>query len=215
MREKTILSESHPELAAEWNSIKNGDLKPSDVTTYSHKKVWWLGLCGHEWQAYISNRSQGHGCPVCDGKVVLSGFNGLASDNPTLAAEWHPTKNGELTPEQVTAATSKKVWWLGSCGHEWQASPNQRNSKSRKHNCPYCSNQKILIGFNDMATTNPELAKEWHPTKNGELLPKMIGAGSHKKVWWQCFLGHEWQAIIQSRSLGHNCPVCSGRIKQK
>ena len=206
------LKTKFPEIAAQFHPVKNGTLTPSQIASTSHEKVWWICDKGHEYEAIVSNKSQGHGCPVCAGKIVLPGFNDLASDNPTLIAEWHPTKNGKLTPQQVTANSTKKVWWQCSEGHEWQASPNHRNYG--KHNCPYCSNQKILMGFNDMTTTHPELAKEWHPTLNGELLPTMIGAGSHKKVWWQCSEGHEWQAIIQSRKLGYGCPVCA-RIKRK
>jgi hypothetical protein len=33
-------------------------------------------------------------------------------------------------------------------------------------------------------------------------------AGSDKKYWWQCPLGHEWQAIVKSVCLrGTRCPV--------
>ena len=59
-----------------------------------------------------------------------------------------------------------------------------------------------------LAVVNPVLAKEWHPTKNGALLPEFVSAHSNKKVWWQCEKGHEWEAVINSRNKGHGCMIC-------
>jgi hypothetical protein len=109
------------------------------VSHKSNKKVWWLGKCGHEWEAIINNRSKGRGCPYCANKKVISGFNDLETQNPTLALEWHPTKNGSLTPKMVTANSGKKVWWLGKCGHEWETRVSHRSNGS---GCPYCCGQK-------------------------------------------------------------------------
>lgn len=71
----------------------------------------------------------------------------------TLSKEWHPTKNGQLTPSQVFLNTHKKVWWLGVCRHEWEASITNRTS--RHSNCPFCSGKKVLCGYNDLITTHP------------------------------------------------------------
>jgi hypothetical protein len=77
--------------------------------------------------------------------------------------------------------------------------------------CPICFNQKV-VKSNCLATTHPEIAKEWHPTKNGDLTPFDVVAGSHKKVWWKCPVGddHEWKSQIYniSRDLS-NCPFCT------
>ncbi|MBP5406465.1 zinc-ribbon domain-containing protein [bacterium] len=67
---------------------------------------------------------------------------------------------------------------------------------------------KLIQGINDLATVNPELAKEWHPTKNGDLLPSIVAAGSGKKVWWLGKCGHEWQAVVVNRNKGIGCPIC-------
>ena len=114
-------------------------------------------------------------------------------------------KNGKLKPTEVTAGSNKKVWWLCDKGHEWSISINTRNGGN---SCPYCSNQKVLVGYNDLATTNPSLAKEWHPTKNGDLKPTDVVAGSNKKVWWLCSQGHEWQAMVSTRNKGSGCMAC-------
>ncbi|MBQ2723724.1 MAG: hypothetical protein IJF72_03640, partial [Clostridia bacterium] len=197
-----------PELAKEWHPTKNGKLKPEHLTIGSNKKVWWMCEKGHEWQAVVNSRKTGVGCPYCSNKKVLAGENDLATTNPQLASEWHPTKNGNLTPQQVTRGSNKKVWWKCKKGHEWQADVSDR---SQGQGCPYCSNKKVLAGENDLATTNPQLASEWHPTKNGNLTPQQVTSGSDKKVWWKCSKGHEWQAIIGDRNKGKGCPYCSGK----
>lgn len=130
------------------------------------------------------------------------------ADNKKLMAEWNWNKNNELglNPEELTCGSNKKAWWICSKEHEWKATIyNRSNGK----NCPYCSNQKVLIGYNDLATTNPKLAKQWHPTKNGKLTPQDVTASSGKKVWWICNKEHEWKAIIASRNRGNNCPYCA------
>ena len=122
-----------------------------------------------------------------------------------MAKEWHPTKNGDLKPNMVAPRSSKKAWWMCEKGHEWEASISSRTDG---RGCPICANKKILSGYNDLATKNPKLAREWHPTKNADLKPNMIAPGSNKKVWWMCEEGHEWQAKVNDRSNGTNCPFC-------
>lgn len=203
------LATVNPSLASEWHPTKNGCLTPNMFNPYVHDKVWWLGKCGHTWQATIASRNSGKGCPFCSNNKLLSGFNDLATLNPSLAEEWHPTKNGQLSPKQVLVNSSKKVWWLGKCTHEWEAPIAYRNKGG---GCPYCSGRKIGPQ-NSLANNNRTLAEEWHPTKNGEKLPTMYSCGSSEKVWWKCKYGHEWQASIHNRSRGHGCPVCA-RIKR-
>ena len=137
------------------------------------------------------------------------GFNAPFSEtHPELAKQWHPTKNGDLTPQDVTAGSGKKAWWkCPDCGGEWEARVCMR--RSQRTGCPFCINKKVLPGFNDLATTHPELAKQWHPTKNGELTPRDVVAGSEKKVWWKCEKGHEWETMIVHRASGRQCPKCA------
>ena len=121
-----------------------------------------------------------------------------------LLSEWHPTRN-DRTPQQVTAGSKTKVWWLGACRHEWEA---VIDSRSRGHGCPFCSGQKVLDGFNDLATKHPELAAEWHPTRN-DRTPQQVTVSSGKKVWWLGACGHTWEATIGNRSNGSGCRLCS------
>ena len=192
-------------LMAEWHLEKNSDLKPEMFSANSHNKVWWKCSKGHEWQATIASRNNGCGCPYCSGRLAIKGENDLQTINPNLANEWNYEKNVGLTPEDVTPNSEKKVWWKCSKGHEWQTTIGNRN---RGSGCPICSNKKVLQGYNDLSTSNPSLAKEWHPTKNSTLMPSMVTAGSEKKVWWKCNKGHEWKATIASRNNGNGCPIC-------
>ncbi len=200
------LATLNPKLAKEWHPAKNGKLTAEDVTLWSNKKVWWKCKKGHEWQAVVSSRSSGHGCPYCAGQRVTKETS-LAAKNPPLAKEWHPTKNGSLASDGVMFGSNKKVWWKCKKGHQWQASV-----KSRSHGkgCPYCSGQRIHED-NCLATLNPKMAKEWHPTKNGKLTPADVTLGTGKKVWWQCKKGHEWEATLNSRSRGTGCPYCNSQ----
>ena len=329
----------NPSLAEEWNYELNGELRPENFAAYSSKKVWWKCSKGHEWQATINNRTQGRGCPYCASKKVLKGFNDLQTLNPILAREWNDKRNGKLTPADVTPHSNKKVWWICSQGHEWQAiinsrtrgsgcpvchkgsvtsfpetivyfyvkqkyadaiqsykphwlksmeidifipslnlgieydgarwhrdveRDNKKNTICETHNinlirirelgCPNIDGQNIVINSNSEAELekaivflfqrylqsdvdiniqrdivkirnivqyhkqdnsllkcNPSLALEWHPIKNGKLMPEHVGPSSNKKVWWKCNKGHEWQATINSRNSGSGCPYCSGR----
>jgi len=204
---ETDLATINPELPKEWHPTKNGNLKSSEVTAKSSKKVWWQCEKGHEWEAVISKRSGGNGCPYCSGNRVIKGETDLASTNPKLAKEWHSSKNRKWKPNEVTAKSSKKVWWKCGKDHEWEATIASRSGGS---GCPYCSGLRAIKGETDLATINPKLANEWHCTKNKNLKPNEVTHKSGKKVWWQCGKGHEWEATISNRSLGRDCPYCSG-----
>lgn len=213
------LATTHPHLAKQWHPQKNDLLSPFDVTYGSERKVWWLGDCGHEWVSNVTNRVYGNGCPICKNTTIskkisqihLSKSGSLMDTYPKLVEEWHPEKNGDLLPEQLTAGSTKLVWWLGKCGHEWRASPSNR---SRGTNCPYCCNQKVLRGFNDLETLFPEIALEWHPSLNDDLLPTNVIATSNKKIWWKGNCGHEWQQKISNRTKrNQGCPICGKRMQ--
>lgn len=207
------LATTHPEIAAQWHPTKNGTRTPQSVVSGTHAKAWWICSKGHEWQSAISSRTNsGRGCPVCDGKVVVPGENDLASAFPKIASQWHPTKNGALTPEQVTPYSNRKAWWICEIGHEYNSFISHRVQSSS--GCPYCAGKLVLPGFNDLATKKPWLCAEWDQELNGALTPQMVTAGSHKKVWWRCSEGHVWKAVIASRTgkRQHGCPVCAGRV---
>ena len=198
-------------LMKEYDYKKNKDINLDRLTLGSNKKIWWLCNKKHEYQQVIYKRANNHeGCPYCSNKKVLKGYNDLATVNPRIAKEWNYEKNGELTPDKVIAGSSMKVWWVCEKGHEWEAVIWSRN---KGRTCPYCSNRKVLKGYNDLATVNPRIAKEWNYEKNGKLKPENIIAGSQKAVWWKCERGHEWKTMISERNKGNNCPICGNERK--
>ena len=199
---------TNPEIAREWNYTKNVKLQPLHFTANSGKKVWWICDKGHEWRASIDNRSKEHDCPYCSGRYPIKGKTDLGTINPSLSNEWNFTRNGDLKPENFTVSSGKKVWWICDKGHEWQAIIANR---SKGIGCPYCSNYKALQGYNDLTTLNPNLAKEWNYVKNESLAPTHVSVNSHRKVWWICNKGHEWQASVDSRNRGNCCPYCSNK----
>ena len=141
------LADGFPEIAAEWHPSKNGALTPHGVAARSGKLVWWQREClpgepVHEWQARVSQRVvRGTGCPICSGKLIVPGINDLATTHPELVPEWHPTRNGDLTPEQVSGGSVRKVWWQRQCvtdgpPHEWETGLLTRTYA--KSGCPAC-----------------------------------------------------------------------------
>ena len=134
------------------------------------------------------------------------------ADFPDVAAQWHPTENGDRTPDQVVAGPHKKVWWKCDKGpdHDWEATLSSRTSGT---GCPYCAGQRVSV-TNSLAKLFPDIASQWHPTRNADLTPAQVVAGSNKKYWWKCDKesDHEWDATMASRTKrGTGCPYCAGQ----
>jgi hypothetical protein len=202
------LKTTHPRIAKEWDYKKNGKLRPEQFSIGADVKIWWkCRKCNHSWSAVMYSRKNS-GCPACAGNILKPGVNDLQTVNPKLALEWDAERNGSVTPGNVAANKNKKAWWKCALGHSWQAAIHSRNNG---RGCPYCSNRKLLPGFNDLLTVAPELAVEWHYVKNKGLRPEDVLAGSHQTVWWLCKSGHEWEAQIVNRLRGSGCPYDSGK----
>ena len=212
----TDLASQRPELAKEWADNLNIGLYPSNVMILSNRAVWWRCSLGHTWKARVADRVMyNSSCPYCTNRKVLAGFNDLTTVAPQLVAEWNYEKNGGIKPENTMFGSRSVVWWKCSSGHAWQATIDNRFRK--KSGCPYCTNRKLLVGFNDLATTVPWLVNEWHPFMNGNLTPEMFTQGSNQRIWWLCNEEHVWQAQIKSRGgvMQTGCPVCSGCVSAK
>lgn len=200
-----------PNVAREW-SPRNLPLKPSQVTPYANKKVWWRCEHEHEWFALISTRSYGSKCPYCSGIKLLKGFNDLATLHPYLAKEWSE-RNGSLTPDTVNEKSPKNVWWhCSKCGNEYQAVIKSRVKGLR---CPVCEDRAILTGHNDLSTTDPELTMEWDYEKNSKRHPTMISRYSLYSVWWKGSCGHSWKDKVFNRAVeGAGCIYCEGDFRK-
>lgn len=210
MNSNRSLQYANPNLAKEWHPTRNGDLMANMVMPNSNKKVWWLGECGHEWEAIVGVRNRGAKCPICSSRQTLTGFNDIKTRYPELQDEWDYDKN-TILPEKVSSL-NKLVWWKCGLGHSYEMRISSRVGK-QKCGCPYCSipAKKVLTGFNDLATTNPMVLNEWDYDKN-TILPEEVLAGSAKKVWWKCKQGHSFEQSIVYKTkskLQSTCPYCS------
>lgn len=129
--------------------------------------------------------------------------------NQFLMKEWHWNKNVELglNPSNLTFGSNRRAWWhCSKCSYTWESKISNR--ALLKRGCPCCARQIVVKGINDLASTHPHLAQEWHPTKN-LLKPYEVVAGSKIKIWWQCPKGHEYQASLLHRKHGTRCPMCN------
>ena len=130
--------------------------------------------------------------------------NSLAEVHPELITEWSE-KNLPLTPDDITFGSNKKVWWKGTCGHEWQASVKARSNGEK---CPICSGARVIAGINDLATTDSQLLSEWDYEQN-KLKPTEVSRTSAKRAWWKCRHGHSWSMKINERTiLNKGCRIC-------
>lgn len=210
------LATKNPDLAKEWHPTKNGDLTPYDVTANNDKKIWWRCKynSNHVWNAIVSSRNFGNGCPYCCNKKVNI-ENCLATTHPDLVAEWHTTKNGNLTPFDLTYGSEQYVWWQCSKNpkHEWYVSANIRTNNNT--GCPYCvkTNGGYTLPSEDynLLLYNPQLCEEWDYIKNNKY-PNEFTPNSGEKVWWKCKeCGYEWKAGIVCRNgrWKTGCPECN------
>ncbi len=211
------LGTTNPELLAYLDYEKNEkeNIDVSSLFRYSHVKVYWkCKNCGTKFGKLLPDINNEVLCNSCALKKgiknkysnIIDKEGSLADKYPNLVKEWHPTKNANLTPEMLTYSSNKKVWWICNEGHEWQASVNTRSIMG--HKCPICANQKVLKGYNDLASIFPEFLSEWNYKKNKKS-PSEIIARTGKKYWWICKLGHEYETSPLDRFYGRGCPICN------
>lgn len=188
-----------PDLLVEWDYEQN-ELLPTEVTGGSNRKVFWICKedSRHKWQAPISNRKWGRGCPVCANQLIIPGVNDLATTHPTIASEWDIERNLPLRPSEVAAGSNKEYWWICSLGHHFTAKAIVRTGP-RQGNCAVCENRQVEVGVNDLPTTRPDLVAEIDWDFHPDLDPTTLTSGSGKRLHWICSEGHKWEATVINR----------------
>jgi len=205
--ESNCLRTTHTQLAAEWNTEKNGDVTPDNVVAGSEERVWWICEEGHEFHTTVAARTRGAGCHVCTHQLAHP-TTCLAATHPEIAAKWDYERNGDVTPETVFAGSLQKVSWRCDNGCSYDAAIV---SKVKGIGCRYCSNRGVNEK-NCMRATNPALAAQLHPTKNGKRTADNIVAGTSHYLWWLCPEGHDWKATGDNRlRQDAGCPYCGNR----
>lgn len=195
----TTLRQGYPEL---YSQLKVTSSKTEEVTKGSSERFTWV--CDkdqrHEWEASVKERVRGRGCSVCAGKSIIIGVNDLETTHPQISKELLGN------PKELTARSSKKVQWKCSKGHIYEAVVSNR-TKDNPSGCSYCTNRKVLKGFNDIQTTHPELASEIVGVD-----PTSITAGSNTVITWRCSKGHTYKAKPNGRvQQNSGCNYCYGR----
>ena len=213
------LSRAAPDIAREWHPTLNAPLTPDGVSASSKKRVWWLcsDNAEHKWQARVDVRVRARTrCPDCVKLMPVHKPPALDVYDPALAAQWHPTKNAGLAPAEFSPSSSFKAWWVCPADpqHIWAATI--RNRAKLRQGCPQCAPRtKYVAPGKSLADRFPDLAAEWHPTRNAPYTARDVLPGSSKRVWWLCRLKpeHVWDATITTRTHRRSrgrCPFCSG-----
>ena len=182
---------THPGL-----SLEIHDWDGTAYSSGSDAKLSWKCTKGHIWNATITSRVRGSGCSICRKKQVEVGVNDLQTLFPQFASEaylWDPST--------VFPFSNKPKEWKCPIGHVYTSTPGHRTI--RQNGCPFCSNHKVLPGFNDLLTTNPQLAEEAYDWD-----PRTVTSGSNRKRTWRCKQGHVWIAVVSSRHIS-GCPTCA------
>ena len=219
------------ELQAQWHQEQNMHLGNRVIKPHSHHKVWWsCDQCPdslpHIWEARVTNRSTGTGCPFCSGTSICQ-HNTLARQAPQVAQFWDANKNHSLSPDHVTVSSRVRVHWKCSvCMYEWQASVTGKTSSNT--GCPKCAKANGGRKADGSRQKHPTFAQakhalleQWDHDRNAEkgVFPDNTTLKSQKLIWWQCHKcpvgkDHGWQAAPKNRNSdkkASGCPFCTGR----
>lgn len=203
---------ARPYLFELWDFDKNKEIDIYEVSRGSDKLAWWTcNVCNENYEYRIELINRGRGCPYCSGKRVANS-NCLATLRPDIINYWS-VKN-KITPYDVTCGSSKKVWWYcGVCDDEY---PMVVNKKTSGRGCSICSGY-YTTRKNSFGGLFPDIATQWHPSKNGELTPYDVSRRSGKKVWWKCSeCNFDYQMTVDKRSSmdsnSNYCTVCSSGL---
>ena len=221
-----LLKEKYPEIFSQINIEKTLEKYPNldidNLTCGSRLKIFWNCPHSHLYSSAIYHRTKDHsGCPYCCNLKLWPGYNDLETfcnhniEYKYLLDEWDAEKNN-LKANEVLAGGTKKYYWKCPNGHEYLC--NMHHRIVSKSGCPYCTNQKILPGYNDLETwiknhTDYQfILDEWDYSKNKISINK-IGYQSHQYAWFRCPNGHEYKAKIYNKTIKkpENCPYCSSK----
>ena len=214
------LSYVKPYLNNEWVKELNGDI---DTFFYDSNALtnWICRKCHRSFKAKISDRHKNDQCcPYCSFKKTAKGYNDLETTHPWLIKEWSSLNKQEMS--SVRANSTYNAWWkCPVCTGEYQKIIKEKFY--RENSCPYCRNQKVLKGFNDLATTQQSLMNEWDYLNNSLIVsPTEITELSILPVWWICQenLNHRYKIQVKERMAykkrnKRSCSICKGHRRKQ
>jgi hypothetical protein len=211
------LAERLPLVARDWDTAGNGGIGADQVAWRSSLLAAWrcyrCGYCGENTVAgrvqICLKRGPEYGCRRCSigRRDRPEPGASLAEVWPDKAAEFHDELNAPWTAADLTTGSDRKMYWHCVAGLD-HAPYLQSVSNRRKSGCPICVN-RVVTAANSLLARFPQIAAQWHPSKNGALGPSEVVAGSNRRVWWRCARGHEWQAHISTRVAQRTgCGIC-------
>jgi len=197
-----------PTLSREWHPTLN-PRKPAEVPVGSPDKAWWICERDHVWEALISSRVRGTGCPTCSARKVRSNSNNFAKAHPALALEWDTALNGSYGPEDVAARSNERFFWKCASGHSYSQTPDRRATGA---GCPFCSRRQVSLNETDVATLYPLIANDWNCAANLGVSPRQILPGT-KLYNWLCRHGHETRQSVPHRVISNGCIRCPKELR--
>ncbi len=199
------LRSTHPEIARELGPRSNA----AELTAHSEKEIPFTCAEGHTFWRRVVDRVAGKGCMECSRRVLTRAGESIADTHPHLVAEWHPKYN-KFSPEHYSYGSKEDAWWICAKGHPFKQRIERRTRAG--YSCGVCSKRQRVIGVNDLATTDPQLASEWHPYKNWT--PPTDVTAIDKLFWWKCSTnGHEYQQTVDHRRKSKGCPQCPAELR--
>jgi len=204
----TSLDVTHREVARRWAFDLNGSTTPRDVLFGTDEKYVWRCDAGHVYEASVNSqtRAEANGCPYCMRRRAWPGETGIDPARPDMLQRWDHDKNS-VTPDRVLPHSAMEFSWICPSGHRYRSIAADVADGG---GCGVCRGRQILAGVNDLASQRPDIACEWHPTRNGTRRPRHVYVNTRSKAWWRCHKGHEWRAEVAKRTLQHQgCPACA------
>lgn len=207
------LATTHPTIARELDPIMNGAATPATIPSASHRSLAWrCPRAGHVYWASPSNRTQaGMNCGICSNRTIVPGINDLTTTHPHLAAEIDPDYATRHPPTKMCAGSSDKPEWrCPDCNHRYKMSLYNR---SKGAGCEPCRRARLRANRSSLAATHPDIAAQWHPSRNNGKDPNDYSSGSNETVWWLCTspAAHWYQQRIDRKVAGYGCSICSRR----
>ena len=204
---RITFAEAHPELLPQWHPTKNGSLTPFDITKASNRKVWWICSKGHEWVAPVSRRADGHGCPICSNRRVVTGYNDFAHEHPELMPSWDTERNGGVDPSKITSMSDKVVWWKCELGHSYRTAVKHRVLGTT---CPKCATKEKAQRF--IRKHASKFVERFRKANRNFESIELLGeyTGICEKIQCRCKVcGHEWGTTPKNLLDGCGCPCCA------
>jgi hypothetical protein len=207
------LATTHPDIAAELDPVMNGATTGRTVAAASHRSLAWrCPRARHVYWATPSNRTQTNSkCGICSNRTVVPGINDLTTTHPRLAAEVHPDFAIGHPPAKMLATSGDRPEWLcPDCGHRYNISLYNR---SQGGGCDPCRRARLRAERGALADTHPDIAAQWHPTRNNGTTPYDVTHGSNENAYWLCQedAAHWYPQRIDRKVAGYGCSLCARR----